>query len=354
MRTKRPNNCLILMIRCLSRFTIYLAFAASILGTRLCAADKPVNLRLGTLAPRGSSYHKSLQSIGEKWRQISGGAVRLTIYPDGTQGGEADMVGLMQTGNLDAGLLTAVGLAEIEPAVTALQSMPVCFSSLEEVDYVAEKLRPQLEQRLLAKGYLVLFWSDSGWIRFFTRSHILHPDDMRKLKVFSWAGNAHEYDLWKQTGFSPVALETAGLPQGFLSGTISAAALPPFFVLAGQLDAQAKYMLELNWAPLVGAAVVRKQSWDRVPTSARDAMLQSAVEVGKKVKADGRAENEASVTAMVRRGLHVQKVTPEVEAEWRAIINKIESQIRGKIVPAEMFDEAQRVLKEYRAGGSKK
>jgi hypothetical protein len=52
--------------------------------------------------------------------------------------------------------------------------------------------------------------------------------------------------------------------------------------------------------------------------------------------------------------LHVQKVTPEVEAEWRAIINKIEGQIRAKIVPAEMFDEAQTVLKEYRANGGKK
>jgi TRAP-type C4-dicarboxylate transport system substrate-binding protein len=331
-----------------------LALGISLLVTPVRGADKPINLKLGTLAPAGTSYHKSLLTIGEQWRAATGGAVRLTIFPGGTQGGEADTVGLMQTGNLDAGLLTAKGLSEIEPAVTALQSMPMCFHSLDEVDYVGEKLRPQLEQRLLAKGYLVLFWSDSGWVRLFSKSLVLHPDDMRKLKVFSWAGNAHEYDLWKQTGFSPVALETAGIPQGFLSGTISAAALPPFFVLAGQLDAQAKYMLEVNWAPLVGAAVVRKQSWDRVPASAREAMLKIAVEIGRKVKADGRAENEASVAAMVRRGLHVQKVTPEVEAEWRAIIDKIEGQIRGKIVPAEMFDEAQKVLKEYRAHGDKK
>jgi len=331
-----------------------LTLGISLLATPVKGAEKPINLKLGTLAPAGTSYHKSLLTIGEQWRAATGGAVRLTIFPGGTQGGEADTVGLMQTGNLDAGLLTAKGLSEIEPAVTALQSMPMCFHSLDEVDYVGEKLRPQLEQRLLAKGYLVLFWSDSGWVRLFSKSPVLHPDDMRKLKVFSWAGNAHEYDLWKQTGFSPVALETAGIPQGFLSGTISAAALPPFFVLAGQLDAQAKYMLEVNWAPLVGAAVVRKQSWDRVPASAREAMLKIAVEIGRKVKADGRAENEVSVAAMVRRGLHVQKVTPEVEAEWRAIIDKIEGQIRGKIVPAEMFDEAQKVLKEYRAHGDKK
>src|SRR5258705_9829533 len=107
-------------------------------------AEKPINLRLGTLAPNGTSYHKSLQVMGEKWRQVSGGAVRLTIFPGGTQGGEADMVDLMQTGNLDAGLLTAVGLSGIEPDVTALQSMPMSFRTLDEVDYVGEKLRPTL------------------------------------------------------------------------------------------------------------------------------------------------------------------------------------------------------------------
>src|SRR6267154_3739804 len=134
------------------RFAPYLVLGIVLMTSALRGADKPINLKLGTLAPTGTSYHKSLQTIGEQWRSATGGAVRLTIFPGGTQGGEADMVGLMQTGNLDAGLLTAVGLAEIEPAVTALQSMPMCFNSLDEVDYVAEKLRPQLEQRLLAKG----------------------------------------------------------------------------------------------------------------------------------------------------------------------------------------------------------
>src|SRR5687768_4416391 len=112
-----------------------LGVAAALPEASLAAGN--VNLRLGTLAPRGTSYHKSLIQMGEKWRQISGGTVKLTIYPGGAQGSEADTVGLMQTGNLDAALLTAVGLSDIEPAVTALQSMPMSFRNLDEVDYVA-------------------------------------------------------------------------------------------------------------------------------------------------------------------------------------------------------------------------
>jgi TRAP-type C4-dicarboxylate transport system substrate-binding protein len=329
-----------------------LAFGLSDVGANLSAADKGVTLRLGTLAPRGTSYHRSLVLLREQWLKASAGAVRLTVFPDGTQGGEADMVGLMQTGNLDAGMLTAVGLSEIEPAVTALQNLPMTFRNLDEVDYVGAKLHPQLEQRLLAKGYVVLFWSDSGWVRFFTKTPVLHPDDLRKLKLFSWAGDIQTYDLWKASGFHPVALETAGIAQGLMSDSINAIPMPPFFALAGQLNDQTKYMLELNWAPLVGAAVVRKKSWDRVPAGTREAMLKIAAETGKQIKSDGRAESDAAVMAMAKRGLVVQKVPPEVEAEWCAAVEKVQNKIRGKMVPAEMYDGVQRLLQEYRATGA--
>jgi TRAP-type transport system periplasmic protein len=318
-------------------------------GPKLLAADKAVLLKLGTLAPANTSYHKSLRAMAEKWRTASDGAVRLIIYPNGTLGGEADMVQLMQTHSLDAGLLTTVGLSEIEPDVYALQSMPMAFRNLDEVDYVGEHLRPKLEQLMLAKGYVVLFWIDSGWVRFFSRSLILHPDDVRKLRIFSWAGNTHEYDLWKSARFNPVALETAGIPTGLMSHTVDVVPMPPFFALAGQLDSQAPYMLELNWAPLVGAAVIRKDAWDRVPAAARDEMLKIAAETGREVKAAGRAESDAAVTAMTKRGLHVQSVPPPVQAEWEAVVESVKDQIRGKIVPADVFDEAMRFLKEYRS-----
>jgi TRAP-type C4-dicarboxylate transport system substrate-binding protein len=319
----------------------------------LNAAPATVRLKLGTLAPAGTTYHKSLQAMGEKWRKVSDGAVQVAIYPGGTQGSEADMVGLMQTGNLDAGLLTVTGLSEIEPTVTALHLMPMAFRNLDEVDYVGDKLVPQLNARLLAKGYVVLFWTDSGWVRFFSTQPVLHPDDLRKLKIFSWASQATQYDLYKSSGFTPVALETAGIPQALLSGTISAIPTVPIFALAAQMDHQAKYMLEVNWAPLVGAAVIRKKSWDKIPAATQNEMLKIAAETGRKVKADGRAESDAAVAAMVKRGLKVTKMTPDVEAEWRAILDKVQDQIRGKIVPTEVFDEAQRAVKEYRSGAGK-
>ncbi len=334
---------------CPSVFICGLLLALAMAAPAVHAAAGTIRLKLGTLAPAGTSYHKALQAMGEKWRKASDGAVQLVIFPGGTQGSEADMVGLMQTGNLDAGLLTTGGLAEIDTGALATQVMPLFFRNLDELDYVTEKLRPQLDARLLAKGYVVLFWCDSGWVRFFSKSPILHPDDLRKLKLYSGSDSAAAYDLWKANGFQPVSLDATGIPQGLLSGTISAVPTVPIFALAAQLDSQAKYMLDLKWGPLVGAAVVQKKAWDRVPAGVRDTFLKIAAETGQQVTAAGRAENDAAVAALVKRGLVVQKVTPEVEAEWRAMVDKMQDRIRGKIVPADLFDEAQRFIKEYRA-----
>jgi TRAP-type transport system periplasmic protein len=140
--------------------TLTLALAGA--GINLKAADRPVRINLGTLAPRGSSYHKSLQAMAEKWKQAPAGGVRLVIYPDGVQGGEADMVKLMRVGTLQAGLLTTMGLADIEPGIFGLQSAPMIYRDFAEFEYVNEKLQPMLEKRMLEKGFVVLFWVDAG------------------------------------------------------------------------------------------------------------------------------------------------------------------------------------------------
>ncbi len=56
-------------------------------GTTELQAQRRQTIRLTTMVPRGSSYHRSLQRMGEAWREASGGRIRLVIYAGGIQGG---------------------------------------------------------------------------------------------------------------------------------------------------------------------------------------------------------------------------------------------------------------------------
>src|SRR2546425_6423302 len=113
-------------------------------------------------------------------------------------------------------------------------------------------------------------------------------------------------------------------------GMPNAVAQPPFWALAGQMYKPAPYMLEVNWAPLVGATVITKKAWDSIPAEARDAMLKVAKEAGAQIKAKSRAESNESVATMKKNGLKVQLATPEIEAEWRKLAEEFYPKIRGK------------------------
>jgi TRAP-type C4-dicarboxylate transport system substrate-binding protein len=310
----------------------------------------PIPLKLATAAPKGTSLHQALLEMRQKWLQAPGGGAILTIYPTGVQGGEADVVRRMNNGQIQSAMLTVVGLSEIDASVSALQYMPMMFRNLEEVDYVRDRVAPTLEKRLLAKNFVVLFWGDAGWVRFFSKEPARLPADFKKMKMFTWAGDAYQADLMKTAGYQPVPLEINDIYMGLQNGMINAVAQPPFWALAGQMYRPAPYMLEVNWAPLVGATVITKKSWDAIPAETREAMLKAAKEAGAQIKTRSRAESDESVAAMKKLGLKVQAASPEIDAEWRKVAEEFYPKIRGKIVPADIFDEVTRLLQEYRRG----
>jgi TRAP-type transport system periplasmic protein len=309
----------------------------------------PVKVKLGTLAPKDSSPHQSLKEMAEAWRQAPGGGVQLILFTDGTQGGEADMVRRMRIGQLQAALLTAVGLAEIDASVTALQTMPMVYRTLDEVDYVREKLRPELEQKLADKGFIVLCWVDAGWVKFFSRQPAVFPNDLKRQKLFAWAGDTKAIEIMKAAGYQPIALETADILPGLQTGLIDAVPAPPFFALAGQLYGPAPHMLDLNWSPLAGACVISKKVWEKIPAEDQKLLLAAAAKTGDEIRAQARKEMTESVVAMKKRGLVVHEVTPGAEAAWRQLAESAYPKIRGAIVPADMFDEVQKLLADYRA-----
>ncbi|HET7365342.1 MAG TPA: TRAP transporter substrate-binding protein DctP [Burkholderiales bacterium] len=326
---------------------IIVALILGVLGQAVQA--EAVKVRLGALAPRGTAWHRSLLEMGEKWRAAEGAGAEFTVYGGGSQGGEADMVRRLRVGQLNAAMLTVIGLTEIDPSVSALQKMPLIFRSWDELDYVRDKLRPALEKRFLERGFVVLCWGDAGWVRFFSKSPAARPQDYQHLKIFAWAGDAPQADIMKSLGYHPVVLEVADILPGLQTGMVNMVPTTPFWALTLQFYPHAPYMLELDWAPLVGAVIVTRKAWDAMTPAGRDALAKAGAEMGVQLRALSRREHEESVAAMTKRGLKVQKLTPELEAEWRRAAEEMYPLVRGHMVPADFFDEVQRLLGEYRA-----
>ena len=340
----------------MSKKTGKIIAALALLAAGFSNALAQTRIRLATLVPTGTSYHHSLQAMGAKWKQSSNGAISLTIYADGTMGSEDEIVRRMRVGQLQAALLTVGGISAIDPAVGALQKMPLVFRSLEEAAYVRDKLASDLNRRLAEKGFVVLFWADAGWVQMFTKEPAMMPQDFKKMKIFVTAGDVAESELYKSAGFNPVLLEWTDALTGLQTGMVDAVPTIPLHALSNQFYVSAHHMLALNWLPLVGGLIITKKSWDALQPAERDAMLKSAAECSQEFQALGRKEAQESIESIQKRGLQVHAVSPEAEQEWQRFSEGFYPKIRGGIVPADMFDNVMQLLRDYRGqqGASRK
>jgi TRAP-type C4-dicarboxylate transport system substrate-binding protein len=176
--------------------TLQLILASVSVSVPAALAQAPLVVRTATLVPDGSSWYLILKELSEKWKAVSAGRVTVRLFPGGVAGDDLDVVRKMRLGTLGAGVLTSVGVAEIDKSVYAL-GVPLMYDSSEEVYYVLEKMRPRLEANIEAKGFVVLNWADVGWVHFFTQKPVAVPDDLRALKLFTWAGDADSVSVWR-------------------------------------------------------------------------------------------------------------------------------------------------------------
>lgn len=309
------------------------------------AAEKK-ELRIATVAPAGSSFHKRLQSLGAEWSRGPGG-VSMNIYP-GTQGGELQIVRRMRVGQIQGAMLTSVGLGQLDRSVTALQLMPLMFRNWEDVDRVRERLRPELEKRLRDAGYVVMFWADAGWVRYFSRTPIRSVRDLKPMRVFASSGDPDSIDMMKDY-YTPVVLEPDQILLGLRNGMIDALPVPAFLANFNQVATYAPYMLDLNWAPITGALVVTEKAWKQLDPATQAWLKESSDRAGDEMRRASRAEDEQAVQAMKEKhGLKIVSLTPEADREFRTEVARIYPRIRGKLVPETMFDMTVATLK---AGG---
>jgi TRAP-type C4-dicarboxylate transport system substrate-binding protein len=330
---------------------LFLQAAISFMGLLpLASIAADAQLKIGSLVPKNSLYHRELMQVGEAWKKSQTGSPKFNVFTDGSQGGEAEMVRRMRIGQLQAALLSVVGLREIEPSIAALQNLPLAFRSWEELDYVREKMRPSMEKKFLEKGYVVLAWGDAGWVRFFSKNPAFSPEDYKKMKFFAWGAEAEQQEIMKSLGYTPVPLEPTDILPSIQTGMINVVPSTPYFALASQIFNTAPNMLEINWAPIVGAFVISKKSWDDMSPEAQKVLRASSDKAGQVIRNQARKEVDEAVEAMKKRGLKVNKPNAEQLKEWQALSESLYPRIRGKMVPAETFDEVFAHLKTYRTG----
>lgn len=312
-----------------------LAGALALPGPPPAAAARGTLIKMATLAPDGSAWDKALKGMGADWRQLTDGEVTLRIYPGGTAGDEADVVRKMRIGQLDAAGITLSGLADIDPAFEAF-GIPLLFDSYAELQGVLERLEPYFVKGLESQGFVFLNWAHGGWAHLFSARPVRTVEDLRKVKLFVTAGDDKRVQWWKDNGFQPRALAVTDILTGLQTGMIDAMVTTPLITMSMQWYRKMPYMHNLPLGPVVGANVMTRRAWNRLPEAARADLVGAARRMESEIFEQISADDERAVELMQERGLTV--VDGGDQEQWRRQIREFSGDMRGLMVPPEAFD----------------
>src|SRR3990172_2612941 len=196
-------------------------------------AQGVVTLKLGTLAPQGSTWHELLRDMGQRWERAWGGQVKLRVYAGGAQGSEGDMVRKMGIGQLQAAAISNVGMHDVLPEPQAM-SVPFLFEDAAQMECAFEKVRPRIDAALEKRGLVAIQWSKIGAIHLFCDKPHRSPADMSDAKIWAWEGDPKSVEAFRAAGLKPVVLSSNDVVPSLQTGMIDCVPNVPLYVLTAR------------------------------------------------------------------------------------------------------------------------
>ena len=306
---------------------------------------KKIVIKMATLAPEGTEWHGLLVELGQQWKVVTDGDVRLRIYPGGVVGDERDMIRKMRIGQIHGAAISNEGMTEINPYFTTFY-MPMMYQSYDEVDFVRDRLSNELLNKTEENGFKILTMVDVGWAYWFSTEPIYTPDDLKNNKIFIWAGDYKSAQLYEKHGYQPVPLAMTDVLSGLQTGLITSLGFNPLYALSQQLFGIADNMLDMKWGNLTAAIIIDLKTWNKIKPEYQESMLSVAKSIGDGFQQKNRYDSDKSVEVMKKYGLKVNTPTPEQVKIWDELINSMGPDIRGSLIEENAFDRLMEIKKE--------
>ncbi len=256
----------------------YFVVAAVLLTSGGCeTAVSGLELRLAHILDAGHPVHQGMAFMGSRLEELSGGSMRIKIYPNGQLGNERESVELLQLGTLDMAKTASSVVENFVPAM-GVYGLPYLF---RDHDHLWQALEGDVGKQILLQGepYRIrgLCYYDAGFRSFYIHDRKVEtPDDLQGLKIRVMRSNLSIQTInMLGANATPMAygeLYTA-LQQGVVDGAENN---PPNFFGSKHFEQARFYTLDEHAAP-PDVLLIGTHTWNKLSDKQR-AWLEQAVE----------------------------------------------------------------------------
>ena len=301
-------------------------------------------LRMGTLAPSGSSWMNVADELEKAVEQKSNGEIDIIWYSGGIMGDEADMVRKMRLKQLQGAAFTGVGLGKILPEERILE-LPLVIGNTEEIDKVLNELTPYFASKFEAKGFKLMGWAEQGFVYLFTKKHIRTFDDLRGVKIWVWAGDDFAMEIFKSIGIiTPVPIAVPEVLTALQTKLIDAFYNTPLGTVALQWQPYVSHMTNYPICYGSAALVLSKGSFDRLKLEYQDLLAKEFEKYARKIAVVARKDNEEILSAFSGRGITLTSLDDEIKKDLQKRFDSMYVNLAGKQYPLSLLKQMLSVL----------
>ncbi len=311
------------------------------------ALAKKYTLRIATLAPKGSSWVKVLNAFRWEVKKKSKGKLRIKLYTGGRMGDEKVVVRKIKLDSLQGGVITSIGLSQINTALMALQ-LPFMFRKYKELYHVRKVLDAHLRKQLSDKGFILLGWGDLGYVYLFSKKKLRNIADLKKAKIWAWTDDPLTKQFASQGNLTPRLLGLLHVRQGLQTGTVDTVVGTPLTLIAMQWHSYIKYRIKYKFAIGIGATVISKKSYDRLPANLQKILMKTSAKYHKIIARVVRRDNRRAMRTLRKRGIKSIKLNKKQKQKMREIAAKVTQYFTGKLYSAKDLNLIKNTLKKYR------
>jgi tripartite ATP-independent transporter DctP family solute receptor len=283
-----------------------------------CRPERPTRvLKLAHGLDVTHPVHIAMVNMADRLAQISGGRMRIEIYPNGQLGEERDLIEMLQIGSLAMTKVSASPLESFVPEM-AVFSIPYVFRNEEHLWRV---LDGEIGRDLLLAGepyYLRgLCYYDAGPRSFYTTGRAVRtPQDLRGLKI-RVQQSITSTRMVRTLGGSATPIDWGELYSALQQGVVDGAEnnLPSFFLARHYEVSRYLTLDEHTWVPDV--LLISTRVWDRLSDQERRWLEDAA---RSSVAVERRLWREASQHALDEvRAAGVEIIEPDKTAFRQAV-----------------------------------
>ncbi len=305
-------------------------------------------LKIATLAPEGSSWIIALRQIDAEIRSETDGQVRLKIYAGGVQGDEDVMLRKIRIGQLHAAGLGGPGISHVLPDVLALE-MPFLFENYDEVDYVLGKTEDYYRKAFQYAGFVLLGWSDLGFVYIMSQQPIRSVEDLSRHKVWRLQDEPITGVLFEKAGVTSVPLTIPDVLLGLQTNLIDVVYASPAAAIVLQWFTRVKYYTDLPINYSIGAFLVQQKAFDRLTATQQRRLLEiSARHIGAHNRRS-RTDNRDALQIMRREGIAAVASPPEAVESFQQLVRESTPELIGHAFSRQAHAMVHRHLDEFRA-----